>query len=753
MSKTTELFKVGQPKASAYIGMASPTRPLEVTALRIPDGCQIQFDRVEWEDGLTKETFDCGIGDAWSTERGRMRYSLCDCIPFLDSKVQRLYIDTPGHYIAVIVPEDGCLGMIEAYVREAPEMAGLLDDRLRGCCGLPQADLQAIKTTPLPRYKVGEQFSYSIRLINAGPSNASGAEVRDLLPEELELSGAITLAYGNGAMGPATLTREQLASFEVTSFPPTGYVDVTITGSFPEHGAYLNRVCIQPPEGVEDVNQGNNCSQVLLNIDELKPKIEVSKTASDITPLTGTTGSYTIMVTNAGIDPEVNVILTDALPANFTYAGPFAVTATGGATGVPPTVTQAQMAAGVLVAATFPPGASISIVVPYSIPTSAAGQAVHNSVHVIGNMTEDSDDVFVTPRAPDVDLTVDKTVSDKTPAVGETVNFSVAYGNAGPAAANGATIRDVGSNADDLGIYGSTMVGLAYAGGATGPASVTVADMAAGVVIPAFPAGSTVTATYGGVVQAGSEGLVISNTATVAAPPGVVETNLLNNTATVQVQVQGECNLKCCDPTIFIGSPSAQGVGAGICVAISSNAANTNRIIYRGRDAVIEEGSATTNGAAGAYLSYTPTKPAELMDCDSVLTVSMKFFDMVGSDGVGDVAIFIHALTQQLQVTPPINGGFFHANAESEAWAWNAVTSYGASNGDSAITGQWADFTNNNSESGSSYTVTTFVPAGSTPPTHYAQWWAVLPYLRPYVTFALHGFMKLTETWQRGRFI
>lgn len=398
MGNTTELFKLGQSKASAYIGRATPTRPLEVTALNIPAGCQIQFDLVEYFDHLTKDEAPCGqIGDVYSSDRGRFPYTICDCKPFLDSNVQRLYIDAPGHYVAVIVPETGCLGKIEAYVREAPEMAGNLDNALRGCCGSPKADLQVTKTTAKPRYKAGEFVTYTIRALNAGPSDASGAILKDVLPSEMVVTG-IALAYGNGAIGAATATPAQLTNFEIAAFPPSGYVDVAVTGAFAKDGSFNNKASITPPEGVIDPNLSNNAAEVQVIIESLKPKLKINKTVSNANPLVGDTGSFTLTITNTGVDADTSVILKDVLPAGLTYVEPFAVTNTT-AVGVPVTVTSVQLAAGANIAATFPVGAVVTVAIPYAV-TAAAGKTLTNIAEVKGALSESEDFVNLSIDPP-----------------------------------------------------------------------------------------------------------------------------------------------------------------------------------------------------------------------------------------------------------------------------------------------------------------------------------------------------------------
>lgn len=267
----TQLFKVGISVEAVELGYIYPDKPMEIVVEQIPQGCQIQFWRMFSDDELKRVAQTCEQkGSISSQRRHEMLYRICDCVPMLDSQVQSMYIDQEGYYMAVISGATGltpCLGEVSAYAYPREKMAGKLTDAMRGCCGARKTDLQAFKTTPLPRYKIGEVFSYTVRVLNVGPSDASGATVKDVLPVEFEAS-SVSIVYGNGANGTPTLTTSQLASFQVGAFPPSGYADITVTGKYTKHGAYLNRVSITTPEGVEETNPSNNTAEVLVNIDE-----------------------------------------------------------------------------------------------------------------------------------------------------------------------------------------------------------------------------------------------------------------------------------------------------------------------------------------------------------------------------------------------------------------------------------------------------------------------------------------------------
>jgi uncharacterized repeat protein (TIGR01451 family) len=120
-------------------------------------------------------------------------------------------------------------------------------------------------------------------------------------------------------------------------------------------------------------------------------------------------------------------------------------------------------------------------------------------------------------------LGITKTQELETAAVGDTQTYTVTATNLGPEAAVGATVADT----LPAGISFASC-SLAYSGGAAGPATATEAEMGAGVLITAWPAGGVVTMTVVGVFTA--EGSIL-NTA-VAAFPGIGGTTVQATTTT-----------------------------------------------------------------------------------------------------------------------------------------------------------------------------------------------------------------------------
>lgn len=131
--------------------------------------------------------------------------------------------------------------------------------------------------------------------------------------------------------------------------------------------------------------------------------------------------------------------------------------------------------------------------------------------------------------APVADLGISKTNAQTQYAPGQALAYTIIVSNTGPNSANGAVFTDPNvANFNEA----SVTCGSAL-GGAACPtvANTTVALMqGAGIVIPTLPSGGSVTFTVSGTVTAGATGS-LTNTANIAAPAGVTDTNTTNNSA------------------------------------------------------------------------------------------------------------------------------------------------------------------------------------------------------------------------------
>ena len=130
----------------------------------------------------------------------------------------------------------------------------------------------------------------------------------------------------------------------------------------------------------------------------------------------------------------------------------------------------------------------------------------------------------VTAIAATADVSIAKTDGVASVTAGGTATYTIAVSNAGPSAADGASVRD-----PVVAGLSKTAVTCSAAGGAVCPGTVTVALLESGVGIPTLPSGGTVTFTVTAQVTAANGS--ITNTAIVTPPASVTDPNSSNNTA------------------------------------------------------------------------------------------------------------------------------------------------------------------------------------------------------------------------------
>jgi len=126
-------------------------------------------------------------------------------------------------------------------------------------------------------------------------------------------------------------------------------------------------------------------------------------------------------------------------------------------------------------------------------------------------------------NVPEADLAITKTDGQTTAVPGQSLTYTIVVTNNGPSNVNGATIADS---------FPAGLTNVTYTSTATGGATGNTASGAGNIShVVNMPSGSTITYTVTGTVSAAATGM-ISNTASVVVPTGVVDTNPLNNSAT-----------------------------------------------------------------------------------------------------------------------------------------------------------------------------------------------------------------------------
>lgn len=154
--------------------------------------------------------------------------------------------------------------------------------------------------------------------------------------------------------------------------------------------------------------------------------LDLTKTASDITPEAGQTLTYTIALTNSGTIDATDALITDTLPAELTFVGPITLDPPGAGTpgsSLPNLATDVTLEAGKTITLTFP------VSVERGLPGGAAitNTAVVTTPQLLAPVTGTE----VVTIASNPALTVTKTADMRTARVGENITYTYAITNSG----------------------------------------------------------------------------------------------------------------------------------------------------------------------------------------------------------------------------------------------------------------------------------------------------------------------------------
>ncbi len=375
--------------------------------------------------------------------------------------------------------------------------------------------------------------SYGVRVVRliapppATPNCAVPAPVTTS-PQNVTITGTSSSGSGffdPGAGFPNRLQASVTGGVTVNSVTFNSPTSVTLNVTATTNG--LKDVSFTNPDG-QNVT-GTGCISV--NLGAASADLSITKTDGQATAIPGQPVTYTIVVSNPGPSAANGSTVADTVPGTitgvtWTCGGAGGGTCTAGGSGsINDTVN-------------LPVGGSVTYILTGTISASATGSLSNTAtVTAPGGVTDPNpannsatDTDTLTPQA---DLSITNTDGQATEVPGTSVTYTIAASNAGPSTANGATVADTVPAA----ITGVSWT-CAGAGGGTCAANGS-GNINATVNLPV---GGSVTYTLTGTIGASASGS-LSNTATVAAPGGVTDPNLANNSATDTDTLTPQANL------------------------------------------------------------------------------------------------------------------------------------------------------------------------------------------------------------------
>jgi len=309
------------------------------------------------------------------------------------------------------------------------------DDQASVTISAQSADLslQMIVDNPMPNR--GDQVQLTVTLANAGPSTATGIQVRSQLPAGLTLRTA-TPSTGNYNSSTGTWSVPSLAA---------GTSATLVFGAFVETASSVTVVAevIAADQPDPDSTPGNNDpsedDQASVTIQVRAADLSLTNLADNRTPNVGDEVRFAIVVANAGPDAATGVAVSALLPAGLTLVS-----------AIP---SQGTYAAGTgrWTVGSINPALNASLQVVARVETSGdksfkaevieSDQIDPNSTP--GNNVESEDDqqtVVISPTVIDLALTM---TADRTKAlIGQPVTFTLRLTNAGPSLATGIAVHD-----------------------------------------------------------------------------------------------------------------------------------------------------------------------------------------------------------------------------------------------------------------------------------------------------------------------
>ena len=393
----------------------------------------------------------------------------------------------------------------------------------------PATDLSVAKDDGLTDAVPGQSVTYTIAVDNAGPSDAVGATVTDLVPAALSGVTWTCTVSGPGSC-PAGGSGDIAASVDLpvgstATFLLTGTIDPAATGTL------ANTVTVAPGSGATDPDPSDDSAT---DTDNLTPTADLSVTKTDgaTTAIPGLPITYDVVVSNAGPSFVTGASVGDVFPAALTGA---TWTCTATAASTCPGGGSGDITATVDLA----PGGSATFTIDAVVDPAATGtlsnQATVTAPLGVTDTNAGNDSATdVDTLVPTADLSVSKTDGLTSAQPGDPIVYTIVVSNAGPSAVADAPFDDP-APAQLTGVAWTCVAGAgANCDGASGSGDIsTTVDLD-----PTAQVTFTVTATV-----AGAAAGTITNVATITAPAGSTDPDTGNNSATDLTAVTATADL------------------------------------------------------------------------------------------------------------------------------------------------------------------------------------------------------------------
>ncbi|WP_420603083.1 gliding motility-associated C-terminal domain-containing protein [Flagellimonas sp.] len=310
-------------------------------------------------------------------------------------------------------------------------------------------DISISKTVDNLSPLVGEQIVFTITVNNAGPNDASGLVIEDVLATGYGFVSAITSAgvYDeiSGAWALPNITNGASETLQITA-------TVLASGEY-RNTAELIAMDTFDPDSTPDNNLNTEDDQdTVLPVPNGLSDLELTKTVDNATPNVGDVVEFTIIIANNGSSDATGVVITDQLPSGYTYQSHIATAGTynevTGIWNINGTIFNQNTETLVILATVNRPTGTadeylnVATITATDLadPDSNPNQGIDVDDLADGIGDDDEAIAFVTPQTTDVAIT--KTVDNTSPNIGGEVVFTITAMNQGSVAATNIGIEE-----------------------------------------------------------------------------------------------------------------------------------------------------------------------------------------------------------------------------------------------------------------------------------------------------------------------
>lgn len=289
----------------------------------VTDGQNVTYD-IEFSNIGDQAAIDVTITDTIATETSFVSCSDgCDssAAPVITWAVGDLAPGAGGTYTLTVAVADP----VPAGTRTIVNNVAIADDGTNGPDSDPTndtdddtdtygIDLGVTKTDGQTTAVPGEALTYTVTVVNNGPTTIDEFTLVETLPEALM---GVTFDTSTGTYDPATGSWTGFGDFaegDTLTLTVAGIIDPTATGTL------VNTVAVSPPDGVPDTDPSNDTDT---DTDTLEPtsNLVISKELVSETVVRGEDAVFNISIRNTGPSTAVGVVVTDPLSGVLTYVG------------------------------------------------------------------------------------------------------------------------------------------------------------------------------------------------------------------------------------------------------------------------------------------------------------------------------------------------------------------------------------------------------------------------------------------------